>query len=379
MKRLLLFILLLTAYSSVFANLKNGNWRWRNDDGSETSATWKAAENTSITINNMDSLRLRIEVYSTDNGVGYSDRLQYSSTPSDASSWASILNTVGSNAFVLAGTSNSVTDSTPTTQQLTGVTDAIGFTFIPGIVYVTSNGAGGAAINANEKKEYEWVIKPTNNIQTNTTYTFRINSPADIYPNPLPTLTTAATLPVELINFTAISENNRVKLTWSTASELNNDFFEVEKSTDGDIWNVIATIKGKGTSGQLNNYIAYDHQPANGINYYRISQHDFDGTVKKSSIKNVKVNVTKVANVTIYPNPSLGDVYFSIQHYNGKIITASLSTLEGKLIHRENFTINPTVTENKLKLNLQQKPAKGSYMLQVTGDHFSEHAKLIIQ
>ena len=75
MKKILILIVLLTAYSNIFAFLTQANWRWRNDDGSETTATWKAAQNTHPMIahdSTGDILRLRLEVYNNTGGFRWS-------------------------------------------------------------------------------------------------------------------------------------------------------------------------------------------------------------------------------------------------------------------------------------------------------------------
>ena len=91
MKKTLLLILLLVSYTQIFAFLTQGNWRWRKDNGTETSATWIAPQNTSITIGSSDStLRLRIEVYNTQtDAIALLDTLQYT-TDTTLKKWINI-------------------------------------------------------------------------------------------------------------------------------------------------------------------------------------------------------------------------------------------------------------------------------------------------
>ena len=84
-------------------------------------------------------------------------------------------------------------------------------------------------------------------------------------------------LPVQLIHFDAKLNNNSVQLSWQTASEVNNDFFTVLKSTNGLEFYEIQKISGAGSSSNLNSYHYTDHQISNGISYYRLQQTDFDG------------------------------------------------------------------------------------------------------
>jgi len=87
-------------------------------------------------------------------------------------------------------------------------------------------------------------------------------------------------LPIELLNFKSeCMSREGVELTWTTASEINNSHFTVERSEEGIIWEVIAdNIHGAGNSTEENSYSYIDNNPSRGLNYYRLSQTDFDGT-----------------------------------------------------------------------------------------------------
>ena len=119
----------------------------------------------------------------------------------------------------------------------------------------------------------------------------------------------ANTLPVELISFTAEGlENKTAKLIWSTASEFNNDYFEIERTGTDNNWTTIGKVKGNGNSFSLINYSFIDEKPENGTNYYRLKQTDFDGTFKYSSVVAVSFSITSNSadknDITIYPNPT---------------------------------------------------------------------------
>lgn len=109
-------------------------------------------------------------------------------------------------------------------------------------------------------------------------------------------------LPIELIYFNATPNQKTVDLTWATASELNNDFFTVERSIDGLTWEQILTVNGAGTTNQRTNYRDIDTRPAAGLSYYRLKQTDFDGKWSYSNIQsvfmnNASVELLKVINV----------------------------------------------------------------------------------
>jgi len=111
-------------------------------------------------------------------------------------------------------------------------------------------------------------------------------------------------LPVELVMFNASPLSDAIKLNWITASELNNDFFSIERSSDAEQWVSIATMAGAGTTGEENKYEILDYQPINGISYYRLRQTDFDGKVSFSSIEQVYFN--GINSIQVFPNPSDG-------------------------------------------------------------------------
>jgi hypothetical protein len=109
-------------------------------------------------------------------------------------------------------------------------------------------------------------------------------------------------LPITLIDFTAkANESNQVDLNWSTASEINNETFIIERSKDGIEFNEVVSQPGAGNSNTVISYSDLDKAPFSGISYYRLKQVDFDGQFTYSDIKRVDLNA--VGNVTIYPNP----------------------------------------------------------------------------
>jgi hypothetical protein len=84
-------------------------------------------------------------------------------------------------------------------------------------------------------------------------------------------------LPIELISFDGYNKSSNNVLTWSTASENNNDYFTIEKSEDGVNWYVIDSVDGSGNSQSIINYNLVDNNYRQVINYYRLRQVDYDG------------------------------------------------------------------------------------------------------
>ncbi|MFL5763705.1 MAG: T9SS type A sorting domain-containing protein [Bacteroidia bacterium] len=109
-------------------------------------------------------------------------------------------------------------------------------------------------------------------------------------------------LPVSLISFTGHSAASVNILNWETASETNNSYFELEKSSDGTGFRKIGTVNGNGTSTEMNSYEFGDGEPLNGMNYYRLRQIDFNGNSEYSGI--VAIDRSAASEVQIFPNPT---------------------------------------------------------------------------
>ena len=115
-------------------------------------------------------------------------------------------------------------------------------------------------------------------------------------------------LPVELISFTANAQEQTVQLVWETASEINNDYFEVRRSVDGINFKKIGEVAGNGNTVEVIRYEFVDQLPVSGISYYQLKQVDFDGAFEHSDKISVEwINAGFVAGfveVNLYPNPA---------------------------------------------------------------------------
>ena len=111
-------------------------------------------------------------------------------------------------------------------------------------------------------------------------------------------------VPVELTSFTAVCENNKVRLSWITATETNNSGFDIERKDRTSGWIKIGFIPGRGTSTDFNTYEYEDNTITSGAYSYRLKQIDFDGTSAYSKI--VEINTNTLSEFTLnqnYPNP----------------------------------------------------------------------------
>jgi hypothetical protein len=91
---------------------------------------------------------------------------------------------------------------------------------------------------------------------------------------------TGFALPIELISFNAGYNGSYVVIDWSVASQVNNDYYEIQRSIDVEDWEVVASVEGAGSNNTQIDYRAIDETPLLGVSYYRLSQTDYDGTTE---------------------------------------------------------------------------------------------------
>ncbi len=150
-------------------------------------------------------------------------------------------------------------------------------------------------------------------------------------------------LPVELVVFEAYTAGNAVELYWRTASETNNDYFTVERSVSGENFVALGTVRGQGTTAQVNEYTFIDYQPLNGTAYYRLRQTDFDGTFTFSHIVAVTFTVSAMPAIAVFPNPA-GKSGFTVRATGlspaPESLTAVVYTLQGRALQQLKLTRN---------------------------------------
>ncbi len=183
-------------------------------------------------------------------------------------------------------------------------------------------------------------------------------------------------LPVQMTGFAVRLDNNAAVLEWETAAELNNHYFSVEKSLDGNHYTAIAKVDGAGTSTLAHQYSFTDENPGSGTIYYRIAQTDFDGTSTYSATRFVALADAPI-QLQVYPNPALSG---GAIHLEGNIPAGStlrLSDLQGRLLTQLVLTDNiSSITLDQLYPNTL--PA-GTYLLQAIQGNNMLSQKLIVE
>lgn len=182
-------------------------------------------------------------------------------------------------------------------------------------------------------------------------------------------------LPVELIEFNAEAEKNKVNLNWSTASERNSDYFTIERTTDGENFEEIGSIKASGNSSTLKSYQLTDYSPEPGISYYRLTQTDFDGQSESFEIKSVEVKSSQVIT-NVFPNPTADSKANVLVQKTYQLVELRLFNVFGQLIlDKQIDASNGQVIET---IELPQNA--GTYLVELTqqGEVVGRHKLLVI-
>lgn len=185
-----------------------------------------------------------------------------------------------------------------------------------------------------------------------------------------------ASLPVELVDFDAwATPVQQVELNWQTESELDNDYFAIERSADGLYFKEITRTKGAGTYLGTLDYKALDERPFIGDNYYRLRQVDFDGTTTYTEIRHVFLERSKEPiAVSVYPNPTDSWLQIAFTQPLAQEGQLELYNLAGQIVQ----SIELEAGAFQQELNLIDL-AKGTYLLRVHMDDQIRTQKVVVQ
>lgn len=185
-------------------------------------------------------------------------------------------------------------------------------------------------------------------------------------------------LPIELLSFDATLQSDKTVLCeWETATEINNDYFTIEKTTDGITFELVAQVDGAGNSNVPLYYNTPDDDPYQGISYYRLKQTDFNGDFSYSDLR--PINLEGVDIINLSPNPAVDNIEVLVYSSNETKVDVNLYNMLGQSIKVVNQV---TVAEGSNKLQLDVSLLSiGYYTLEVSTESglYRSQKKLVIK
>jgi hypothetical protein len=183
-----------------------------------------------------------------------------------------------------------------------------------------------------------------------------------------------APLPVEMLSFTAEAVEDEVKLNWKTATEINNDYFTIQRSKDAMDFADIDNVEAGNDSHTIQKYAYTDRHALPGKSYYRLKQTDIDGKHKFSEVRMVKLEEFQPA-LTAYPNPVTdGKVSLDFQYALESTTYITVYNLLGKIVMTD--VITKGVTLHTLDLG---NSSAGAYVVNAVNSQSSFQLKVLVK
>ncbi len=151
---------------------------------------------------------------------------------------------------------------------------------------------------------------------------------------------TSSPLPIELLSFTGTEKNDHNLLEWVTLTETNNEYFTLERSSNGTDFVPVGRVQGAGTSRVQLSYSFKDMTPPKGVSYYRLRQTDFDGTTTTSKIIALRRHTSANFQISVAPNPSKGIFNLDIMTSTSGILNLRVNDASGKEMMNEKVDVS---------------------------------------
>ncbi len=182
-------------------------------------------------------------------------------------------------------------------------------------------------------------------------------------------------LPVELISFKGQQQGSNAILEWATATERDNDYFEVLKSSDGQSFTPIAKVQGTGNSSTLQEYSLVDQSPTPGVSYYQLRQVDYDGAFALSPIISVRITNDQW-DFNIFPNPATDFIHMVSNTSYAHDIMLVIYNQQGQVMMEK--VVSEVSANHILKLDIQGFPS-GLYIMKMLSPDFDKTLKVYIR
>lgn len=178
----------------------------------------------------------------------------------------------------------------------------------------------------------------------------------------------ATTLPITLLTFDAEEKLDNVLLTWITLTEINNDYFTIEKSRDGFNFIEVGKVDGAGNSSDRLTYRLIDKTPYKGVSYYRLKQTDFNGDFWYSDLRVINFGKSDLLReIKLYPNPTNGEELNMVLLSSGiGELVLTIRTVNGQLINTSRINLESISDNFQIELLKGNKLSKGTYLITYT-------------
>ncbi len=182
-------------------------------------------------------------------------------------------------------------------------------------------------------------------------------------------------VPVELLSFTGEAKDAVNVLDWTTATEINNSHFDVERSIDGSNFEFIGKVEGRGNSSVEVDYDFTDTKPAI-ITYYRLKQFDFDGQYEYSNVIKIQREVKGFSIASVIPSPTTGIATLAFNANRQADVQVSIVDVAGRILSAQTLTTEEGLNQAELDLS---NYASGVYFVALQSGDFREVTRIVKQ
>jgi len=186
--------------------------------------------------------------------------------------------------------------------------------------------------------------------------------------------TTGGPLPINAVDMTAKRQGANVLVSWTTQSEHNSAWFDVERSYDGVVFTRIGQVQAAGSSSSVKNYRFVDVNAARSLIFYRLRMVDADASYKFSLVRVVTRADGNLMEFLLYPNPAVSNVSIALTEAAAKDLQLQVINQMGQMVK----TARVSTGTQLIKLDVSQLP-KGIYAVRLTGGEIVQVKKLVIR
>lgn len=231
------------------------------------------------------------------------------------------------------------------------------------------------AYNQDTHQWTDWLASPAFSQPTSNTISVVLGT-IDDYNGVWTLMDDSNPLPIELLAFGATCQNDRTEIQWTTASETNNNFFTIERSTDANTFEVLKTIPGSSNSNYIISYNTTDDKPLAGTSYYRLKQTDYDGSSKYSNIISVSCGgADDELTISFATTDEQGNINLNVNTPHNGNYTITVIDAVGKMLISKGITFGKGT--NAFSLNT--RAAAGIYFISIGNEFNTVTRKVLVK